>query len=129
MIKMIILIIQLNLAISDALIDNKSQFYDYLLKIDHLLRRRADEIVKLLEKTERELSADTMRLSGEVIIGGTPTKTILKAAAKLREEHFDVSFQFYSSDAMTFWKSLNTEVLILRFSLNLLIRKNMSIFL
>lgn len=65
-----------------------------------LLRRRADEIVKLLEKTERELSADTMQLSGEVIIGGTPTKTILKAAAKLREEHSDVSFQFYSSDAI-----------------------------
>ena len=32
-----ILIIQLNLAILDELIDNKSPFYDYLLNIDHLL--------------------------------------------------------------------------------------------
>ena len=33
----IILIIQLNLAILDEFIDNKSPFYDYLLNIDHFL--------------------------------------------------------------------------------------------
>lgn len=65
-----------------------------------LLRKRADEIVKLLEKTERDLSANAPDLSGEVTIGGTPTKTVLNAAAKLREDNPDVRFQFYSSDAI-----------------------------
>ena len=65
-----------------------------------LLRRRADEIVKLLEKTERELSADNVQLSGEVMIGGNPTQNILTAAAKLRAAYPDVRFQFYSSDAI-----------------------------
>lgn len=65
-----------------------------------LLRKRADEIVKLLEKTERELSADNVQLSGEVMIGGNPTKTILTAAAKLRAVYPDIRFQFYSSDAI-----------------------------
>ncbi len=65
-----------------------------------LLRRRADEIVRLLEKTERELSADTAQLSGEVSIGGNPTKAVLGAAAKLRKAYPDVHFQFYSSDAI-----------------------------
>lgn len=65
-----------------------------------LLRKRADEIVKLLEKTERDLSANEIDLSGEVTIGGNPTKTVLNAAASLRTAHPDVRFQFYSSDAI-----------------------------
>lgn len=64
-----------------------------------LLRRRADEIVKLLEKTERELSADSSQVSGEVSVGGNPTMTILKAASALREQNPEVQFRFYSSDA------------------------------
>ena len=64
-----------------------------------LLRKRADEIVKLLEKTERELSADTSQLSGEVSIGGNPTATILRAASALRQQNPEVQFRFYSSDA------------------------------
>ena len=37
MTEYLILIIQLNLAILDEFIDNKSPFYDYLLNIDHFL--------------------------------------------------------------------------------------------
>lgn len=37
-----------------------------------LLRKRADEIITLLEKTERELNAASMQISGEVSIGGDP---------------------------------------------------------
>ena len=65
-----------------------------------LLRKRADEIITLLEKTERELNADAAQISGEVAIGGNPTASILKAAAALRAEHPGVHFQFYSSDAI-----------------------------
>lgn len=64
-----------------------------------LLRKRADEIITLLEKTERELNADAARISGEVAIGGNPTASVLKAAAALRVEHPGIHFQFYSSDA------------------------------
>ena len=37
MTEYLILIIQLNLAILDEFIDNKSPFYNYLLNIDHFL--------------------------------------------------------------------------------------------
>lgn len=63
-----------------------------------LLRKRAEEIVALLEKTEQELSADTA-LGGKISIGGLPGKRVLSAAAKLHAEHPDVSFDFYSGDA------------------------------
>ncbi len=64
-----------------------------------LLRKRADEILTLIEKTERELNADTMQISGEVSIGGNPTASVLNAAAAVHREYPDIQFQFYSSDA------------------------------
>ena len=63
-----------------------------------LLRRRAEEVVALMEKTEREISAAS-QVSGEVAIGGGPTRTILAAAASTRAAHPDVRFQFYGGDA------------------------------
>ncbi len=64
------------------------------------LRRRADEIVSLMEKTERELTADAAHIGGEVAIGGgMQTESVLRAAASLRSTCPDVRFQFYSSDA------------------------------
>lgn len=64
-----------------------------------LLRKRADEIVTLMEKTERELNADAAQISGEVSIGGYPTASVLKNAAAVRRKYPDIRFQFYSSDA------------------------------
>ena len=64
-----------------------------------LLRKRADEIVTLMEKAERELHADTMQVSGEIAIGGCPTASVLKHAAAVRREYPDIRFRFYSSDA------------------------------
>ena len=63
-----------------------------------LLRKRAEEIVALMEKTEQELSADTA-LGGKVSVGGLPGKKVLHAAAELRAEHPEVCFDFYSGDA------------------------------
>ena len=65
-----------------------------------LLRRRADEMLTLLEKTERELRAGTKEPTGEVAIGGTPTASVLQAAALTRAQYPGVHFQFYSSDAI-----------------------------
>lgn len=63
-----------------------------------LLRKRADEIVALMEKTERELNS-AAQVSGEVTIGGSPTPAILSAATAIRAEYPEVKFKFYSSDA------------------------------
>lgn len=41
-----------------------------------LLRRRAEEIVELLDRTEHELSAGTQTVSGEIAIGGGATHKI-----------------------------------------------------
>ncbi len=65
-----------------------------------LLRKRADEIITLVEKTERELCTSAEQISGEVAIGGNPTSSVLKAASAVRAEHPGVHFQFYSSDAI-----------------------------
>ncbi len=62
-----------------------------------LLRKRAEEIVALLEKTEAELRSGTS-VQGEVSIGGMPTKQILSAAAEVRKAHPEVRFRFYASD-------------------------------
>ena len=48
-----------------------------------LLRKRADEIVSLLEKTQQELSSDMQEISGEISIGGNTAGTVLKAAAHM----------------------------------------------
>ena len=64
-----------------------------------LLRKRADEIVTLVEKTQRELSADAAQVSGEVSVGGNFTASILTTTAVLHRENPNLRFQFYSSDA------------------------------
>lgn len=64
-----------------------------------LLRKRADEIVALMEKTKQEISLDTAEVSGEISIGGTPTKKVLQVAAALRKKHPGIQFHFFSSDA------------------------------
>ncbi len=64
-----------------------------------LLRRRAEEIVSLLDKTERELGANCAGLSGTIAIGGTPGGQILQAAAQMRSVYPEVRFDFYTNDA------------------------------
>ena len=64
-----------------------------------LLRKRAEEILELVNKTEQEITADEKQLVGKISIGGNLQPSVLKAAADLREKHPGVSFQFYSSDA------------------------------
>lgn len=63
-----------------------------------LLRKRAEEIVALVDKTEREITADARQLTGEIAIGGSKP-SVLRAAAALRNACPGVSFHFYSSDA------------------------------
>lgn len=64
-----------------------------------LLRKRAEDILSLVEKTEQEISSDLAEISGEVSIGGTIPQTLLQAASSLQSRYPKVSFQFYSGDA------------------------------
>lgn len=65
-----------------------------------ILRKRAEEILALVEKTEADLSSSTPQIGGEITIGGNPTTSVLKTAARIRSRYPDVHFQFYSSDAI-----------------------------
>ena len=47
-----------------------------------LLRKRAEEIISLVEKTEFDLTFNTNQISGEITIGGNSTNTVLEAATK-----------------------------------------------
>lgn len=65
-----------------------------------MLRKRAEEILSLVKKTESDLNSNNPQISGEITIGGNPTMTVLNTASRLRSEYPDVRFQFYSSDAI-----------------------------
>ena len=64
-----------------------------------MLRKRAEDIVSLVEKTERDISSDSREISGEIVLGGNPTHTLLAAASALQKQYPDIRFYFYSADA------------------------------
>ena len=65
-----------------------------------LLRKRAEEIVGLVEKTEHEISYDPEETMGDIYIGGSSSESVLSAAAELRKNYPGIRFHFYSGDAM-----------------------------
>ena len=65
-----------------------------------LLRKRAEEIIELLEKTEQELRSDSQELSGDLYLGGGTPDCVLRAAAALQKTSPAVKFHFYSGDAI-----------------------------
>lgn len=65
-----------------------------------LLRKRAEEIVELVEKTEHEIRYDPEETLGDIYIGGSISESVLSAAAELRKKYSGIRFHFYSGDAM-----------------------------
>lgn len=66
------------------------------------LRKRAQEIVALVEKTEAEFSGPDESISGEVYIGGGETdamRLIARAAHELRAMHPRITFHLFSGNA------------------------------
>lgn len=72
-----------------------------------LLRKRAEEIVELVDKTEQEISSDSEEIVGDIYMSSTTSEIILQAAAKLRQTHPDIKFHFYSGDATDISERLN----------------------
>ena len=67
-----------------------------------LLRRRAREIIDLMEKTEAELRDTEDDISGEVFIGGGETEAIrfvAKAIRACRERYPHLRFNLFSGNA------------------------------
>lgn len=67
-----------------------------------LLRKRAEEMIDLMEKTKAELSSSDENVNGEIYIGGGETAAIslfAQAAGKLQKKHPMVHYHIYSGDA------------------------------
>lgn len=67
-----------------------------------LLRKRAEEMIDLMEKTKAELASSDENINGEIYIGGGETDAIslfAQAAGKLQMRHPMVHYHIYSGDA------------------------------
>lgn len=67
-----------------------------------LLRKRAEELVDLMNKTKVELASSSENIKGEIYIGGGETEAIsflAKAAYHLQKEHPLIRYHIYSGDA------------------------------
>lgn len=72
-----------------------------------ILRKRAEEIVELVEKTEQEISCDLEEVMGDIYIGGSISESVLAVAAELRNTYPGIHYHFYSGDAMDVAERLN----------------------
>lgn len=67
-----------------------------------LLRKRAEEMVDLMEKTKAELSSSNENINGEIYIGGGETDAIsffAQAAGKVQKKYPLIHYHIYSGDA------------------------------
>lgn len=67
-----------------------------------LLRKRAQEIMELVDKTESEISSKDEVISGDVYIGGGETdsmRLIARVVKKLQEDHPHIQYHLYSGNA------------------------------
>ena len=67
-----------------------------------LLKKRAEEMIALYEKTEAELSSPPEDIAGEVLIGGGEScavRTVAQAACAVQRLYPSVRFQLFSGDA------------------------------
>ena len=68
-----------------------------------LLRKRAEEIVGLAERTEQEMRTPTAELEGDVWVGGGESRgmgIVAQAAARLTDRHPGVRLRLYSANAV-----------------------------
>lgn len=74
------------------------------------LRKRTEEIVELIDKTEKEISLSEDNVSGEIYIGAGETdgiRIIAKAAKELQEEYPQINYHIASGDAVDILERLD----------------------
>lgn len=67
-----------------------------------LLRKRAEELVDLMEKTKAELASTDENINGDIYIGGGETDAVslfAKIAAELQKKYPLLRYHMYSGDA------------------------------
>ena len=75
-----------------------------------ILRKRAEEMVRLMQMTEEEISQVKNHISGSVRIGAGESISfhyLSRAAARLFEEHPDIRFHITSGDTQDLMDELN----------------------
>ena len=75
-----------------------------------ILRKRAEEILSLVEKTEQEITIDLGNLSGDVYLGAGETKGVhylTQAAARVKQKHPDIRFHISSGDTINVIEQLD----------------------
>ncbi len=81
---------------------HRSNHHIVLTEDGMLLKRRAQELIELSDKTKRELSHENEFVSGEIAIGCGETKSIIeltKVIVAFRKQFPDVTFDFYTGIA------------------------------
>lgn len=75
-----------------------------------VLRRRAEEILALVEKTEQELRRSTEEISGDVYIGAGETKcghVLTRTMARVQAKYPDIRFHISSGDTIDVTEQLD----------------------
>lgn len=75
-----------------------------------LLRKRAEEILDLVEKTENEITTSDEIITGEVYIGAGETdavRIIARVAEKVQQDHPQIKFHVFSGDSLDVIERLN----------------------
>ena len=68
-----------------------------------ILRKRADEIVSLADRTEREVRSPTTEVEGDVWVGGGESRAMLlvaRIAAEFRTKHPGIRFRIHSGNGV-----------------------------
>lgn len=64
-----------------------------------LLRKRAEEILSLCEKTEQEISQNENQISGEISIAGAPSIIVAQAVTSMLKTYPHIKFKLQNGDA------------------------------
>ena len=75
-----------------------------------ILRKRAEEIVKLVKKTENEISLSENVIAGDITVGAGETdgvRFLIRAADSLQKEYPLVHFHIVSGDRVTVLEDLD----------------------
>ena len=79
-----------------------------------ILRKRAEEILSMVDKTEAEFSSMEHSIGGDIYIGGGETdavKLIAKIAKDLRESYPDIRYHLYSGNSQDVTERLDKGLL------------------
>ena len=92
----------------------RSRYHVELTEDGMLLRRRAQELVDLAEKTTREFTLHETELMGEIAIGAGETRSmsfLSRAMVSFREHYPKVTFRIFSANADDVKERLDTGLL------------------